>query len=115
MSSLDKDSGCIATEWLDFSEKSTEDYCNCGGSGVSVNEQLVRLQDDRTLEIKCDVILKETGGGVSLKVNVCYHVTRFFGETSKQVKCVSTGKLEQRVHELVKAKLARLKRLGFTA
>jgi len=94
---MEKASGLITTDWIDFTGQSNEDYCDCGGLGI--NMEVNRLG-------KFNVFLKKvTENACEIKVNCIFQQTIEFGDTRSTRKCVSTGNLEAEMYRLVKSKL----------
>lgn len=90
IANLEKDSGLIMTDWVRF----PEDFCDCGSAPLAI---------EISRQGKFNVFVKREGTGVSLTVNTTYEVVREVMDTRANVRCVSTGRLEQTIHERVQA------------
>ena len=96
---IEKDSGLITTDWIDFTGQKNTDYCDCGGLGMSIEQSRVG---------KFNVFVKKiTEDSCEIRVNCMYEQT--IQEPITDVitvrKCVSTGKLEAAMFDLIKSKL----------
>lgn len=92
---MEKDSGLITTDWLSLAGTGNDDYCDCGGLGLTT-------EDAR--QGKFNVFVKKGSGGATVRVNCLFRQTRSFGGSSSTVNCVSTGNLEARVNQLISEK-----------
>lgn len=95
---IEKDSGLIATDWINFTGTGNKDYCDCGGLGLAI-ENLRRG--------KFNVFVKQTGNAVDARVNVHYQQTASLDNTPFTRDCVSTGALEARINELIGQKIGK--------
>jgi len=94
---MEKDSGLITTDWIDFTGQTNEDYCDCGKLGINIEESRTG---------KFNAFLKKTSGNsCELTMNCMFEQIYFFGENRWKRKCVSTGNLEREMHERISAKL----------
>ena len=96
---MEKDSGLITTDWIDFTGQKNTDYCDCGGLGMTIERRRVG---------KFNVFVKRiTEDSCEIRVNCLYEQTIYesFSETTTVRKCVSTGKLEAAMFNLIKSKL----------
>ena len=102
---IEKDSGLITTDWEIYPRgKAGNVYCDCGGLGLNVEiERRGRF----------NVFVKRlTENSCELKVNCIYNQTiqpaMAKGSTGiTRRNCVSTGKLEAEMFELVKSKIGK--------
>jgi hypothetical protein len=95
---IEKDSGLIVTSWMDAGAGMAEDkrLCDCGGAG------LASVYWSRG---KFSVFVKKLDGGkADLRVTCTFQQKRKFMDAWNTVNCSSTGFLESRIHEYVKAK-----------
>jgi len=99
---MEKVSGLIVTDWISFrGQKDGTGHCDCGKAGYPFSEQ------DRSG--KFNVYVKRIGDGAcEVKVNATFeqfNADAFTnsGQTRKR-PCVSTGKLEKEIYELVLSK-----------
>lgn len=102
ISTIEKDSGLIVTDWMDASGSSggTEggQFTDCGGSGITVQIWT---------RGKFNVHLTEAAPGrIQLRVTCTYQACRIFGEARAVINCNSTGFLEKALHEYVRARLS---------
>ena len=96
---IEKDSGLITTDWIDFTGQKNTDYCDCGGLGMSIEQSRVG---------KFNVFVKKvTEDSCEIRVNCMYEQTIQEAITDAIIvrKCVSTGKLEAAMFDLIKSKL----------
>jgi len=94
---MEKDSGLIITDWIEFTGQSNEDYCDCGGLGINI--EVNRLG-------KFNVFIKKiTKDSCQVTVNCQYKQTIRFGDTVGERKCISTGNLEREIFDLIKEKI----------
>lgn len=92
---MEKDSGLIATDWINF--QGTNEYCDCGSLG---------MYSETSRQGKFNVFVKdEANGSVRVKVNTIYRQTWSWGNMSGTKDCVSTGALESKIHDGVKQRL----------
>ncbi len=94
---MEKDSGLITTDWIDFTGQTNEDYCDCGGLGINI-------EVSRTGKFNV-FVKKVTENTFEMKVNCMFEQVYRFGENAYKRKCVSTGNLEQEMYNLVISKL----------
>lgn len=93
---MEKASGLITTDWIDFTGQTNEDYCDCGGLGLNI--EVNRLG-------KFNVFVKKTtDNSCEVKVNCMFEQTIKFGDVVSKRKCVSTGNLEAEIFRLIKEK-----------
>jgi len=93
---MEKDSGLIVTDWIDFTGQNNNGYCDCGGLGINI-------EVNRTG--KFNVFVKKTGdNSCDIKVNTMYQQMLKFGDTISKRNCVSTGNLEAEIYNKVKEK-----------
>ena len=103
IANMEKDSGLITTDWEIYPRgKAGNVYCDCGGLGLNVEiERRGRF----------NVFVKRlTENSCELKVNCIYNRTiqPAFAKGSDGItsrNCISTGKLEAMMFEIVKSKL----------
>ena len=94
---MEKDSGLVTTDWIEFTGQTNEGYCDCGGLGINI--EVNRLG-------KFNVFMKKvTEDSCQMTVNCMYEQTIRFGDTTSRRKCISTGNLEQEMYNLVVSKL----------
>lgn len=98
--SIEKDSGLITTDWIDFTGQKNTDYCDCGKHvfGLAEGSRSGRF----------NVFVKKTSSSsCEVKVNCMYQQTlvKLNGNFYKNKTCVSTGNLEAKIFELIKSKL----------
>ena len=94
---MEKDSGLILTDWIDFTGQDNTGYCDCGGLGINI--EVNRLG-------KFNVFVKKTGdNSCDIKVNTQYQQTYKFGDDLYKRNCVSTGKLEAEIYNRIKEKV----------
>lgn len=94
---MEKDSGLITTDWIEFTGQTNEGYCDCGGLGINI--EVNRLG-------KFNVFVKKvTENSSEMTVNCMYEQTIRFGDTVNRRKCISTGNLEQEMRDLVTSKI----------
>lgn len=94
---MEKDSGLITTDWIEFTGQTNEGYCDCGGLGINI--EINRLG-------KFNVFMKkDTENSCKMTVNSQWEQTYRFGDDVYKRKCVSTGKLEREIFDIVTKKL----------
>jgi hypothetical protein len=94
---MEKDSGLIVTDWIDFTGQKNTDYCDCGGLGINIEVNRVG---------KFNVFVKKvTDNSCEAKINTMYQQTIKFSDVISKRKCVSTGNLEAQFYKLVNDKL----------
>ena len=101
---MEKDSGLITTDWIDFPlGKAGKEFCDCGGLGMNIETRRVG---------RFNVFVKRVSvNSCEIQVNCTYSQTyepvSLTGDSVPSYKrsCVSTGKLEANMFELVKSKL----------
>ena len=94
---MEKDSGLITTDWIDFTGQTNEDYCDCGNLGINI---------ERSRTGKFNAFLKrDAENSCKLTVNCQFEQTFSFGDNLYKRKCVSTGTLEREIYDRVLAKL----------
>lgn len=96
---MEKDSGLITTDWIDFTGQKNTDYCDCGGLGMNIEVNRVG---------KFNVFVKKTSGdSCEIQINCMYQQTirDALSEITTKRKCVSTGNLEAEMFNLIKSKL----------
>lgn len=93
---MEKDSGLITTDWIDFTGTGNDVYCDCGGLGLAI---------ENSRQGKFNVFVKEAATGSTVKVNCTYQQTASLGDTRVNRNCVSTGGLESIVAESIGDKL----------
>ena len=99
ISTIEKDSGLIVTEWMDARGRSNtkERFCDCGSAALEI---------PNWTRGKFSVFAKETNdGSVDLRVTCMFQQKRPFGDTWSIVHCNSTGFLEGLVQDYVRAKV----------
>lgn len=98
---MEKDSGLIVTDWIDFSGQTNEGYCDCGKLGVDREE---------TREGKFNVFVKRIDAiSCEVKVN-CVYQQRYYSPLDGKIytrQCVSTGYLEAGMFDLIRSKVSR--------
>jgi len=94
---MDRDSGFIDTEWINFGPEG-EEYMDCGGTGLFTYDLQTRSE--------FNFLIREAGDGrTSVRVNSAHARWRVtIAETGYWVPCVSTGVLERQVHEQILAR-----------
>jgi len=100
---MEKDSGLITTDWIAYPlGKAGKVYCDCGGLGLNV---------EISREGRFNVFLRKIdGNSCELKVNCLFsqRIQPVMAEGATGItrrNCVSTGKLEADMFEMVKSKL----------
>jgi len=95
---MEKVSGLIVTDWISFrGQKNETGYCSCGKARFPLSEV------DRTG--KFNVYVKKTSeGSCEMKVNSVFEKTAAYENTIEKHPCVSTGKLEKEIYDLVLSK-----------
>lgn len=94
---MEKDSGLITTDWIDFTGQTNEGYCDCGGLGINI---------EVNRKGKFNVFVKKiTENSFEMKVNCMFEQVYRFGDTIYKRNCVSTGNLEADMYNLVIEKL----------
>ena len=104
IANMEKDSGLITTDWIDFPlGKAGKEICDCGGLGMNIETRragrfnvFVKRGSMDSCEIQVNCIYEQTYESVSLT-----------GDPVPSYKraCVSTGKLEADICAMVKSKL----------
>jgi len=100
---MEKDSGLITSDWIGYPRgKAGNVYCDCGGLGI-----WMELEREGRFNV---FVRKITENSCDLKVNCLYRQTiqpaTAKGSDSIKVRnCVSTGKLEAEMFEIVESKL----------
>lgn len=89
ISTLEKDSGIIVTDWVSVGMEG--EYADCGQPGLAVV---------RRREVKFNVFIRK-GDQIALTVNTSFRELRRFDYQSFYSECNSTGALEAEVHQLV--------------
>ena len=103
IANMEKDSGLITTDWQIYPRgKAGKVYCDCGGLGLNVEIErrgrfnvFVRGLTENSCELKVNCIYNQTIQPAMAKGST--------GITSRN--CVSTGKLEAEMFEIVKSKI----------
>lgn len=103
IANMEKDSGLITTDWEIYPRgKAGNVYCDCGGLGLNVEIErrgrfnvFVRRLTEYSCELKVNCIYNQTIQPALAKGST--------GITSRN--CISTGKLEAEMFEMVKSKL----------
>ena len=96
---MEKDSGLITTDWIDFTGQKNTDYCDCGGLGMNI--EIKRIG-------RFNVFVKRVAtSSCEIQINSMYEQTVDETMSSRiyKRKCVSTGKLEADMYRLIKSKL----------
>ncbi len=95
---MEKASGLVTTDWMNYRGTTNKEYCDCGGLG---------LTSERSREGKFNIFVKTdpATGGTTVKVNTMFRQLRSFGDVSSTVDCVSTGTLESELLQKVRQKL----------
>jgi hypothetical protein len=94
---MEKDSGLIITDWIDFTGQKNEDYCDCGGLGINTE---VRRSGKLNVFVK-----KINENSCEIQVNTMFEQMIRFGDTAPTKRnCVSTGNLEAEMFRLIKEK-----------
>ena len=103
IANMEKDSGLITTDWITYPlGKAGKVYCDCGGLGLNV---------EISREGRFNVFLRKIdGNSCELKVNCLFsqRIQPVMAEGATGItrrNCVSTGKLEADMFEMVKSKL----------
>ena len=98
---IEKDSGIIVTSWMNASTGTgSEDktICDCGGSGLSI---------PRWTRGKFNVFCtKNNSNGVDIRVTCNFQQERELLDSRITVDCVSTGYLENNIHEYIMSKIS---------
>jgi hypothetical protein len=101
---MEKDSGLITTDWIDFTGQTNEGYCDCGKLGVDREENR---------EGKFNVFVKRIDAiSCEVKVNCVYqqkHYSPLDGKSYTR-QCISTGILEAGIFDLIRSKVGRHER-----
>lgn len=93
---IEKDSGLIATDWLNLGSNTT--YADCGGSGLAT---VVGR------EIRFNVFVRSETSGSTASVTATFRELRRFDGREKLVDCSSTGHVEAYILSEVDALIAR--------
>lgn len=93
---MEKDSGLITTDWINFTGTGNKEWCDCGGLGIAV---------ENSRRGKFNVFVKQTGTTVSVRVNCQFQQVASLGGTVVNRECVSTGSLESRINSLIASKV----------
>ena len=94
---MEKDSGLITTDWIDFTGQTNEGYCDCGKLGINIEQSRTG---------KFNAFLKKIAeDSCEMTVNCMFEQMFSFGEDTYKRKCVSTGNLEREIYDRVTAKL----------
>lgn len=97
IANMEKDSGLITTDWIGFDGTKNDDYCDCGGAGITV---------EVSRKGRFNVFVKSLAdGATSLQVNTTYQAVRTFGDAASTIQCYSTGSLEAKISDMVTDKL----------
>lgn len=97
---MEKDSGLITTDWIDFSGQTNEDYCDCGSLGINT-------EVNRTGRFNV-FVRKVSEKSCEMRVNTMYEQRFRFGNGPLYKRtCVSTGNLEKETYAMVVEKLNR--------
>lgn len=97
---MEKDSGLITTDWIDIKGQKNTDYCDCGGLGINIEQRRVG---------KFNVFVKRIAGdSCEIRINCMYEqtISDIYEKSFRRRKCVSTGKLEAEMFNLIKSKLS---------
>jgi len=97
---MEKDSGLISTDWIDFTGQKNTDYADCGKHRFGIKEG--------SRSGRFNVFVKRTSdNSCEVKVNCMYRWTlvSLMGEFAERRSCISTGNLEAEMFELIKSKL----------
>jgi len=91
---MEKDSGLIVTDWIDFKGQDNNGYCDCGK---------LTWKKEETREGKFNIFVKKiTEASCEIKINTMYRqIIINYGDKRD---CVSTGKLEKEFYDLVLGK-----------
>lgn len=98
ISAMEKDSGLIATDWLNFMGTSNNDYCDCGGLGINT---------ERAREGKFNVFVRRDDPKLVVRVNCTFRQTIAYGNSHSTRDCVSTGAIERQIDEKIRDNLMR--------
>jgi len=94
---MEKDSGLITTDWIGFSGPKGKEYCDCGKLGINIEIKRVG---------KFNVFVKKLNGSSEIRVTCSYQQTYEDVSGDQYTRnCVSTGKLEAEMFNLIKKKL----------
>lgn len=99
---MEKDSGLITTDWIDFTGQKNTDYADCGKPVFGLAEG--------SRNGRFNVFVKRTSANsCEVKVNCMYRQTlvKLNGDFYKNKSCISTGKLEADMFEIVKSKIGK--------
>jgi len=114
---LERDSGLITTDWINFQEQNPENgYCDCGKvlipqssspdwiMGRPIKEEDVTAKTYTTFKVRgrFNVFVKESEQGpCEIKINSIFE-TDF---DTEQKSCLSTGRLEASLYKIIQKKL----------
>jgi hypothetical protein len=96
---MEKDSGLITTDWIDFTGSKGKEYCDCGKLGINI--EIKRIG-------KFNVFVKKLNNACEIRITCSYQQIyepiSFSGKAVSQYKrdCISTGKLEADMFNLIK-------------
>jgi hypothetical protein len=94
---MEKVSGLIVTDWISFQgQKDESGYCSCGKAGFPFGEM--------SREGKFNLYVKKVADVCEIKLNSTFEVIFAYQEQRTRRACVSTGKLEKEIYELVLSK-----------
>lgn len=104
---IEKDSGLITTDWIDFIRKENMDYFDCGKLGMNI---------EKSRSGRFNVFVKRLGdNSCEIKINCTYQQEYYFPDllgTGKEYtdtrQCISTGKLEAEMFRLIEEKASSL-------
>jgi hypothetical protein len=95
---MEKASGLITTDWISFrGQKNETGYCSCGRARFPLSE--VERAGKFNVYVK-----KIDEDSCEIKVNSVFEKTAAYEDVVEKQFCVSTGKLEKEIYDLVLAK-----------
>lgn len=90
---IEKDSGIIATDWLDYYGTNNKAYCDCGGLGLSIERERIG---------KFNVFVRELDpASTMITVNAKFEQTYEFMDSRFTRKCNSIGTIEKQIMDEV--------------
>ena len=92
---MEKASGLITTDWIDFrGQKDETGYCSCGKAGFPFSE--IERKG------KFNVYVKKMGeASCEIRVNSSFEATAAYQDAIKRISCISTGNLEKEIYDRV--------------
>lgn len=97
IATIEKDSGIIATDWIDYYGTKNDQFCDCGGLGLGIEKKRIG---------KFNVFIKALNEETTMiTVNSTFNQTYEMMDTMFERNCVSCGMLEKQIIDSVKSKL----------